>query len=263
MQALMAGALALGSISVWALPSFTLNPQGASPSFEGGTVTADNIIVSDYAHVQINPLLGTFTESGLLSVQAFQLGGSVASSPGLNSTYGLYISFTGAGTQQFGDNPLTGFTGGAFTSLDYKLWGYNGPTATFGFDAANNATTSASGAVELGSGSLRQGSVSTSPALAGDGSPSFVPSANATVTFQTASGQADFFQAPANFYGLAFSAFTNTVSQVEVISATEFRVRQGGGALNFAATPVPEPETYALLMAGLAAVGFVVNRRKS
>lgn len=257
-QAFTATALVFGTVSVWALPSFTLNPQGTTPALDGGTVIADNIIVSDYAHVQLNPVLGTFTEDGLLSVQSFQLGGAVASSPGLNSTYGMYISFTGAGTQQVGGNPLTGFTAGAFTSLDYKLWAYNGPTASFGFDAANNATTTATGAVVLGSGSLIQGSVSTSPAT-----PSFVPSANATVTFERASDQAGFFQAPANFYNLAFAAFTNTVSQVEVISPTEFRIRQGGGAFNFAATPVPEPETYALLMAGLAAVGFVVNRRKS
>lgn len=261
-QAFAAVALGLGCLSAWALPSFTLNPLGASSALNGGAVTADNIIVSDYAHVRLDPVLGTFTESGLLSVQGFQLGGTTVSSAGLNSTYGLYISFTGAGTQQVGGNPLTDFTNGSFTSLDYKLWGYNGPAATFGFDGAGNVTTTASGAVVLGSGSLIQGSVSTSPAL--DGAKlSFVPSANATVTFAVASGESGFFQSPSGFYNLAFAAFTNTVSQVEVISATEFRVRQGGGALNFAATPVPEPESYVLLVAGLAAVGFVVKRRNS
>jgi hypothetical protein len=261
LQSVVAAALGLGCVGAWALPAFTLNPLAASPALNGGTVIADNIIVSDYAHVLLNPGQGTFTESGLLSVQSFQLGGSVASSPGLNSTYGLYISFTGAGTQQVAGNPLTGFTSGSFTSLDYKLWGYNGGGASFGFDAASNATTTATGAVVLGSGSLLQGSVSTSPALNGS-TLSFVPSANATVTFAPASGEAGFFQTPTGFYNLAFAAFTNTVSQVEVLSATEFRIRQGGGAFNFAATPVPEPETYALMMAGLAAVGFVVNRRK-
>ncbi len=262
LRAIAVAALGLGCFSAWALPSFTLNPLAASPALNGGSVTADNIVVSDYAHVKLNPVLGTFTEIGLLSVQSFQLGGSVASSPGLNSTYGLYISFTGAGTQQFGSNPLTGFTAGSFTSLDYKLWGYNGATASFGFDAASNATTTAMGAVVLGSGSLLQGSVSTSPAMNGT-KHSFVPSANATVTFAEASGEAGFFQSPAGFYNLAFAAFTNTVSQVEVLSATEFRIRQGGGAFNFAATPVPEPETYALMLAGLTVVGFVANRRKS
>lgn len=32
---------------------------------------------------------------------------------------------------------------------------------------------------------------------------------------------------------------------------------------NIVATPVPEPETYAMLMAGLGVVGFVARRRKS
>lgn len=38
----------------------------------------------------------------------------------------------------------------------------------------------------------------------------------------------------------------------------------GGGSYggNFAVTPVPEPETYALMLAGLAAVGAAVRRRR-
>lgn len=263
-RALIATALAVGCVSVWALPAFTLNPQGAGPALNGGAVTADNIIVSDYAHVVSDLGTHTFTETGLLSVQSFQLAGAAVSSPGLNTTYGLYIDFTGTGIQTLTGNPLTDFTGGSFTSLSYTLYGYNGPSATFAFDAANNPTTTATGAVALATGALIRGRVSTSPAEAEDGSPySFVPSANATVTFNPLPAQAGFFQAPANFYNLGFAAFTNTVSQVEILSPNEFLVREGGGAFNFAATPVPEPESYALLMAGLAAVGFVVNRRKS
>jgi hypothetical protein len=36
-----------------------------------------------------------------------------------------------------------------------------------------------------------------------------------------------------------------------------------GGNLNLVAVPVPEPETYALLLAGLGAVGFVARRRSN
>ena len=32
---------------------------------------------------------------------------------------------------------------------------------------------------------------------------------------------------------------------------------------NYSVTPVPEPETYALLLAGLGAVGFVARRRRN
>jgi len=260
LQSVAAAALGLGCLGAWALPTFTLNPSAASPVLTGGTVTADNIIVSDYSHVVSDLGAQTFSETGLLSVQGFQLAGAAVSSPGLNTSYGLYIGFNATGVQKIAGNPLTSFTAGSFTSLSYTLYGYNGPSATFSFDAAHNPTTTASGVVALATGSLIQGSVSTSPSPSG--TPSFVPSANATVTFNPLPAQAAFFQAPAGFYDLGFAAFTNTVSQVEVLSANEFLVRQGGGAFNFAATPVPEPETYALLMAGLAAVGFVVNRRK-
>ena len=259
--ALTAVALACGSASAWALPVFTFNPAGASTALAGAATTADNIIVSDFSHVTVNPITGAFTESGFLSVQSFQLVGAVAASPGLNSTYGLYLSFTGTGQQTPGDL-LTSFTNGTFTSLDYTLWGYNGPTASFGFDASNNPTTSAVGSVALATGSLIQGSVNTAPAFGSSG-PSFVPSANATVTFETAMSEAGFFVDPSPFYDLSFAAFTNTVSQVEVISPNEFRIRQGGGAFNFGVSPIPEPETYALMLAGLGVVGFMARRRKT
>ena len=39
-----------------------------------------------------------------------------------------------------------------------------------------------------------------------------------------------------------------------------FRIRQGGGSLNFA--PVPEPSSTAMLLCGLAAAGFLGYRRQ-
>lgn len=46
-----------------------------------------------------------------------------------------------------------------------------------------------------------------------------------------------------------------------VVSGTDTGV--GGGSYSFtaSASPVPEPETYALFLAGLAAIGFVARRR--
>lgn len=256
-RVLAALTLTAACASAWALPAFTLNPSAAG--LAGDPVNADNIIVSSFAHVTLGSG-GTFTESGLLSVQGFQSLGSVASAPGLNQGYGLYFSFEGAGVQTSGGSPLSGVTTASFTSLDFTLYGYNGSTASFAFDGSNNPTITAVAPIALATGKLvpGQGSVVTIP-LGG----SFVPSATATVTFAPVPGREAFFASPTSFYTSAFSAFTNTLSTVELISANEFRIRQGGGTFNFAAAPVPEPETYALFLAGLGAVGYVVRRRRN
>lgn len=70
----------------------------------------------------------------------------------------------------------------------------------------------------------------------------------------------DFDNSPQHFTfdgGGSFDFFVNDVSVFEgqSVSAT--------GTITAAVTPVPEPESYALLMAGLAAVAFIARRRKS
>lgn len=234
-----------------ALQPFTLNAS----AFTGGTtISADNILISDYSTVTFGGGGTTFTDTGFLSFSAFQLGGSTFTPPGLNSTYGLYVAFTGAGTTS-GGNPATTVQTGSFTSLTYQLFGYNG-TATFGF-SGNTPTETATGEVLLAHGSLMSGTVSSTPN--GDGT--FTPSANAKLSFIV--DNPAFFVSPRPFYDIALTAFTNTSSQVEAFDGG-FRVRQGGGSINFASTPaIPEPETYALLLGGLAAVGFVARRRRT
>ena len=235
-----------------ALQPFTLNPTGAGlagPAFNG-----DNILISDFSTVTFGGGGTTFTDSGFLSFSAIQNGGLTFGPTGLNTDYGLYIAFSGAGTTSGGDPATTAQTG-TFTSLTYTLYGYNG-TATFGF-SGNTPTETASGEVALAHGSLMFGSVTSTPN--GDGT--FTPTANAKLSFIV--DNAAFFQSPSPFYNLALTAFTNTSSEVEAFDGG-FRIRQGGGSLNFAATPaVPEPETYALLLGGLAAVGFVARRRRT
>jgi hypothetical protein len=59
------------------------------------------------------------------------------------------------------------------------------------------------------------------------------------------------------------------------VSAASLKLEAGGGAFaligaqpqnelafSFVANPVPEPETYAMLMAGLGVVGWVARRRR-
>jgi hypothetical protein len=255
-RAAVAVALAALCASASALPVFTLNPVGVA--LAGTAFTADNMLISDYATVRFGAG-NTFTETGFLAISGAQLGGVTLVPPGLNSTYGMYIKFTGTGNTGAGDPALVG-TSGTFTTLTYTLYGYNG-LATFGFDASNSPTETAAGEVTLATGSLISGTVSTAPAGGGD----FTPSAAAKLTFATVAS-ASFFVAPVPFYDIALSSFTNTVSQVTRFTDTQgsgFKISQGGGSFNFVAAPIPEPQTYALMLAGLCAVGFMARRRQA
>ncbi len=239
--------------SASALPTFTFNPAGVGLS--GPAFTADNMLISDYATVRFGAG-NTFSETGFLSISGAQLGGNTLIPSGLNGSYGMYISFSGTGNTGPGNPSLVG-TSGTFSTLNYTLYGYNG-AATFGFDASNNPTETASGEIILATGSLISGTVSTSPAGAGN----FTPSAAADLTFITAADAATFFVAPIPFYNVALSSFTNTSSQVTRFDGG-FSIRQGGGSFNFAPTAVPLPGSYALTFAGLCALGLANRRRKS
>ncbi len=246
----LALATVCASASAAPLSQFTFDPAAAG--LAGTSFTADNILISDYSSVLSGPG-GSFTETGFLSFSAMQLGGSTFTPTGLNETYGMYIAFTGTGVVSGGD-PALGITFGTFNSLNYTLYGYNG-TASFGF-SGSTPTETASGEVVLATGSLISGGVVSIPS--GDGV-HFTPSAAANLTFMADAGQAGFFQSPSPFYNQAITAFTNTTSQVLPVNGG-FLISQGGGSINFAAA-VPEPATYALMLAGLAAMAFVVRRR--
>ena len=70
------------STSAQPLPPFTLNPPGSTPPLAGTPVRADNIIISDFSTVRLTG--PSFTDTGFLSVQSFQLGGTtvIAGGPG-------------------------------------------------------------------------------------------------------------------------------------------------------------------------------------
>jgi len=243
-----AALLALSAGANAALMPFTLDPTAAA--LAGPAFTADNLLISDYSTVTNSG--SSFTETGFLSITGAQLAGVNLAPAGLNTTYGLYISFTGTGTTTFGSNPLTSVTAGSFSTLSYTLWGYNGGGATFGF-SGTTPTTSALGSVALASGTLVNGSVVSIPS-----GNSFSPSASATLTVNPL--VAAFFASPSPFSSQALTSFTNTSSQVQTF-AGGFMIQQGGGSVNFVST-VPEPASYAMLMTGVAAIGFVVRRRR-
>jgi PEP-CTERM motif len=229
-----------------ALPQFTFDP--AAVGLAGTAFTADNLLISDYATVTTTAT--GFSETGYLAITGAQLGSSTFIPTGLTSTYGLYIQFTGTGTNSFSS---AGFNGGTFDTLSYTLYGYNGP-------ASFSPTSAPAPLLTLASGSLDMTNPST---FSGTSSGGTVTSANANayLTINVAPGGAGFFASPTTFYSLAQSAFNNTPSEITT-TATGFVVTQGGGSINFIAAPVPEPGTYALMLAGLGVMGFVARRRK-
>ncbi|MET0520169.1 MAG: flocculation-associated PEP-CTERM protein PepA [Burkholderiaceae bacterium] len=244
----IATALAAACFHASALPEFTLDPSSAG--LAGSAFTADNILISNYSTTTIDPG-GSFTESGYLAVTAFQLGGTTFTPTGLNGSYGIYVAFTGSGTTAVG-NPTTSALLGSFSSIDYTMYAYNG-AATFGF-SGTTPTENASGEIAIARGSLISGTVASIPS--GDGA-TFNPSANAKLTLEVL--QPGFFPSPSPFYTMALTSFSNTTSEVQPF-AGGFMIRQGGGSLNFA-SPVPEPTSLSMLLAGLVAAGFVARRR--
>jgi hypothetical protein len=242
---LAAVALTAASAS-WALPTFDINPAAAGLNGTGIT-TADNF---NYSTTSLVTMTGnTFTESGFLSIQSLQLNNQTVSAPGLNSTYGLYIAFSGSGNVTTIPNGTTG----TFSSLNYTLYGYNGAPATFGFSGDTPVVNGASnipGAVILASGT-GTGFVGTAGSVA---------YASASVTLTPANTNTSFFSSPSPFYTLADTSFISTATTF-VPATSGFKITQGAGSFHFIATPVPEPETYAMMLAGLGALGFMARRR--
>ncbi len=225
------------------MATFTFTPSAFGAT--GGTVSADTAIVADFAVVTADAT--SFSETGYLSVSSFQNGGTYAAATGLNSTYGVYISFTATGS--IAANPVNN----TLTSLTYSVYGYTGAPATF-TATASGVTKSTTSDTLLGTGTLIPGINPFGATIIGGVAYGSFVTAN-SLTFSNV--------------GSAFSPisggsaqFANTGGQM-IVTSTGFVVNGGGGSINLIAAPVPEPETYALMLGGLAAVGFVARRRSN
>jgi hypothetical protein len=224
------------------LPAFTFDP--AAVGLTGSTFTADNLLISDYAKVVNSGL--NFTESGYLAITNAQLGGTTFEPSGLGTTYGLYVSFKATGTTGYSFGTAYG---GNVDTLTYTLFGYNGLPSF-------SPTSAPAPFVTLAKGTLGSGTFS------GTRSGSDVTGAGSLVGLSLEPDMlaANFFVSPKPFYVSAEAAFNNTGSQITNTS-DGFTIRQGGGSINFVAAPVPEPESYAMLLAGLGVMGAIAFRR--
>jgi hypothetical protein len=230
-RALFAVALAVVCGNASALPMFTWNPGAAG--LAGSSFTADNIIVSNFATVTFTSGT-TFHQEGYLGVSSLQFTGQDIATGGLNSTYSLFFQFSGDGV-----------INGPLGSLNYSLYGANS-VPTFGPGGAISGVVAP---ILLAAGSLISGDTGTINGL---------PSVNAAVTFNAASSP--FFVSPpsSSFYdSMSLTVAGGAVDQ----TANGFRIDNGVGSVNFA-SPIPEPETYALMIAGLGVLGFVARCRK-
>jgi len=244
--------------------TFTWNPAGATPPLTGGSVTADNMTIADYASATINPTSGAFTEVGALKVTQFQLLGSGVTSTGLNSTYGLYVTFSATGSQGGPIPGVGGTTSGPISALTYTLWAdpAGQPTFTIGNGAVtvgNNA-----GAFALGTGS-GGGTANDFVTLTNTGS-AYIPSAHVVTSFHPAANETGFFVAPSATIALNLeAAFTNTVGTATIVSGTPsfLNINGGGGNIDLlTATPTPEPPaTLAMLGLGMLGLGVLRHRR--
>lgn len=257
------GALSLAAPAM-ATP-FTWNPS-AAVSGADGSFTADNATVADYANVVVTPSAtggaATFTENGLVNFSQFLNGGTPVSLPGLDSTYAIYLAFSGTGTQTSpGVSPTPGTTiTGAFDTLNYTLFAASGKP-TFNASAGTQASVSGLGTpVTIANGSLLSGTT----ALTNGGSGL---SASATTQETLNVVNSGFFTSPPpSTVSIQLNvAFTNTGSVLTTSGGNELVIDGGGGNATISASPippppVPEPASFAVLGAGL--LGLVMARRQ-
>ncbi|MGI4952687.1 MAG: hypothetical protein ACRYGM_12880, partial [Janthinobacterium lividum] len=123
--------------------TFTLNPGPVG--LNGTSVTADTLVLSDYAQISFaptGPATAMFVDAGYLPVIGFRLNGQAVASSGYlaadGSGWGLYIRYAGTGSQTLSPQGVP--VSATYQTLTYDLVGYNG-LAAFDFAADGSATS--------------------------------------------------------------------------------------------------------------------------
>lgn len=260
-HAIAACALAAVTCGPAMAQSFTVD-EGTVPGAVQNTVSADRISFNYAARIDQTINGGVldgddpFTESGFLTKASFANGGTAVSSQ-LNGFapggYGIYGLFTITGTASASS---AGEINATFLTAALTLFIDPDQDTTFGFNGANAAVTTGgtTGDYAIVNYTLQQGEAFVRAGLAeGD----FDTLLNATLTTD---GEA-FFTSPRPFYQLEnFGGNFQTLTGASLTNS--FVASTTGAGTEIFLAPIPEPETYALMLAGLGALGFVARRRR-
>ena len=258
-QVLSAVALAAAVCMPVAAQTFTAD-EGVVPGAAANEVNADRISFN-YAARIVQTLVGPaydgddpFIESGFLTKASFANGGSAVASQlnGFGSGgYGIYGLFTIDGTAAQEGFGITA----TFASATLQLFVDPGQDTTLSF-VGNTATAGGTTGddILLANYTLVTGEAHVFGGLAnGD----FDTILNLALT---PFGQT-FFTSPSPFYTLEnFGGNTQTITGASLTSS--FVASATGAGTELFLAPIPEPETYALMLAGLGAVGFMARRRR-
>ena len=239
-------------------------PAAASPvtftpgaaGLNGGTFTADTLVLSDNAQVTFGNGGTTFVDTGYLPVIGFRLNGQDVAAPGYlpsgGGGWGAYISYSGSGTVVL--SPAGIPASATFQQLAYSIVSYNG-VATFGFGADGSAITG--GAVRdvktWDTGSLISGQLAFT-FLPGEAAPTIVGQVQASLTAM----QDGLIQGQPSGVDVTF---IHPSAEYAFTSQTTLQI--AGGNLSTAVLTVPEPASAALLGVGLAAAAALRGRRRA